>query len=73
MLNEKAKFNEWTTSLSTGTFNKYCNTSYCMIAYNDKKSKSSRKSYWAKCKNSIYSELNNFYKTKFTDHNENWL
>ena len=40
-----AKSNGWTTSLSSGTVNKYCNTSNCMIAYNDKKSKSSRQSY----------------------------
>jgi len=37
----KVKSNGWTTTLSTGTINKYCNTSNCMITYNNKKSKGS--------------------------------
>ena len=64
----KTKSNGWTTSLSSGTVNKYC--SY-MNAYNDKESISSRQSYQDKCKNSIYSRLNNYYKIKFKVHNEN--
>jgi len=68
----RAKSNGWTTPLTSGNVNKYCNTSNCKVAYDDKKSKSSRQKYWNKCKNSIYSEFKSYYKTEFTVLNENW-